>query len=168
VLTAVARGQHTPSKIGATLGRERGAVTHPLDVLESAGYLQREADILRTRHSVITLTDPVIRFNQLITLPAAPGIEAGQAATAWANARHTYQSNILGPHFEQLALLGEARATVSRRGVKDLERLDHIRALLTDQGHDASRATLALFSLHGFHPDLPALYGTGQVLGGCG
>jgi DNA-binding transcriptional ArsR family regulator len=236
VLTAVARGQHTPSKIGAALGRERGAVTHPLDVLESAGYLQRDADILRTRHPVITLTDPVIRFNQLITLPAAPQIEAGQAATAWANARHTFQSNILGPHFEQLArdwtlrhgpellpdvlggplgttevpdpaahtkhevdilalrpgerphsprasiaLLGEAKATVSRRGVKDLERLDHIRGLLTQQGHDASRAVLALFSLHGFHPDLPrlarrrgdvllidlpALYGTGPVIGG--
>jgi DNA-binding MarR family transcriptional regulator len=43
-------GASTPSKIGAALGRQRNAVTHPLDVLESTGYIHREQDLLRARH----------------------------------------------------------------------------------------------------------------------
>lgn len=76
----------------------------------------------------------------------------------------------------RIALLGEAKATAARRGTGDLRRLEHIRTLLTDQGHDTTGTTLALFSPHGFHPDLiesatdredlllvdlPTLYGLG-------
>jgi hypothetical protein len=235
ILTAIAQGATTPTKIGAALGRQRNAVAHPLDVLESTGYIQREQDILRPRHPVITLTDPIIRFNQLITLPQADAVEQGFAEQAWQASTPTFNSKILGPHFEDLArtwtrryahavlpcglpgpvgttevpdpaartkhevdvlalasgerpqaprariaLLGEAKATAARRGTGDLQRLEHIRALLTDQGYDTSGTTLALFSLHGFYPDLvqlashrddlllidlPALYGTGPVHG---
>ncbi|MFJ9590643.1 hypothetical protein [Streptomyces acidicola] len=34
-----------------------------------------------------------------------------------------------------ITLIGDARATVQPRGLKDLKRLEHIRALLADQGH---------------------------------
>lgn len=79
-----------------------------------------------------------------------------------------------------IALIGEAKATVQPRGLKDLERLEHIRGLLTEQGHRPDDAVLALFSLHGFHPDvidaaerrhdvllidIGALYGDGPVRG---
>jgi hypothetical protein len=79
-----------------------------------------------------------------------------------------------------IALIGEAKATVQPRGIKDLERLQHIQSLLTDQGHRPDNAALVLFSLHGFYPDLmeaaarrrdvllvdiSALYGTGPVRG---
>ncbi|MET9968488.1 hypothetical protein ABZZ80_21830 [Streptomyces sp. NPDC006356] len=82
-----------------------------------------------------------------------------------------------------IALIGEARATVQPRGLKDLERLERlerIRALLADQGHRPEDAVLALFSLHGFHPDvvdaagrrrdvllvdIRALYGDGPIRG---
>ncbi|WP_283138043.1 hypothetical protein [Rhizohabitans arisaemae] len=62
-----------------------------------------------------------------------------------------------------------------------MERLQRIRELLERQGHQAGDAVLALFSLHGFHPDvlraaglrddlvlvdLAALYGDAPVLGG--
>ena len=40
------------------------------------------------------------------------------------------------------------------RGLADLERLEHIRSLLTEQGHHVETATLALYSLHEFRPDL--------------
>lgn len=76
ILTAIAQGATTPTKIGAALERRRNAVTHPLDVLESTGYIRREQDILRPRH-------PVIRFNQLITLPQAATVEQGFAEQAW-------------------------------------------------------------------------------------
>lgn len=209
ILTAIAQGATTPTKIGAALERQRNAVTHPLDVLESTSYVQREQDILRPRHPVITLADPVIRFNQLITLPQAAIVEQGFAEEAWQAAAPTFNSKILGPHFEDLArtftrryahtllpgglpgpvgttevadpeartkhevdvialalgerpraprarivLLGEAKATAARRGTGDLRRLERIRTLLADQSYDTTGTTLALFSLHGFYPDL--------------
>ena len=103
ILTAIAQGAATPSKIGAALERPRNAVAHPLGVLESTGYIRREQDILRARHPVITLADPVIRFNQLITLPQAAAVEQGFAEQVWQQAAPTFNSKILGPHFEDLA-----------------------------------------------------------------
>ncbi|GAA2009893.1 hypothetical protein GCM10009799_42430 [Nocardiopsis rhodophaea] len=103
ILTAIARGASTPTKIGAALERPRNAVAHPLGILESAGYVRREQDILRSRHPVITLADPVIRFNQLITLPHATAVEQGFADRVWQTAAPTFNSKILGPHFEDLA-----------------------------------------------------------------
>lgn len=236
ILTALAQGATTPTRIGAALGRQRNTVSHPLGVLESTGYVERDQDVLRTRHPVITLSDPVIRFNQLVTLPQASTIEQGFAPEAWQASAPTFRSKILGPHFEHLcrtwtrrfahtvlpgglpgpvgttevadpaartkhevdvlglalgerpqaprariAVLGEAKATIARRGITDVERLEHIRALLADQRYDTADTALVLFSLHGFHDDvqraaaarsdlflvdLPALYGDGPVLGG--
>ena len=67
-----------------------------------------------------------------------------------------------------------------RRGLHDVERLEHIRTRLNDLGHHTGDAALALYSLHGFYPDvrqaaarrtdlllidLAALYGDGPALG---
>lgn len=103
LLSAVAQGGSTPSKIGAALERSRSAVVAPLEVLESAGYLRREQDILKARSPVIIVADPVIRFNQLITLPMVDLVEHGRGEIAWRDSRPTFQSKILGPHFEQIA-----------------------------------------------------------------
>lgn len=103
ILTAIARGASTPTKVGAALERQRSAVTYPLDVLESTGYIQREQEILRPCHPVITLAGPVIRFNQIITLPQAATVAQGFAEQAWQVAAPTFNSKILGPHFEDLA-----------------------------------------------------------------
>jgi hypothetical protein len=35
-----------------------------------------------------------------------------------------------------------------------VERLEHIRTRLTDLGHHTADAALALYSLHGFHPEV--------------
>ncbi len=103
ILTAIAQGASTPSRVGAALGRQRNAVTHPLDILDSIGYINRDQDILRPRHPVVTLADPVIRFNQLVTLPQATAVEQGLAEQVWAASAPTFNSKILGPHFEELA-----------------------------------------------------------------
>lgn len=235
LLSAVAQGASTPSKIGAVLERQRSAMVAPLEVLESTGYLRKEQDLLKARNPVITVADPVIRFNQLITLPLVDLVEHGRGGQAWQESRPTFRAKILGPHFEEIArewtrsfafdqvplrigavgaaeiadpagrtkheidvlglapgtrprsahakvaLIGEAKATQQPRGVRDAERLEHIRELLADQGHDSREAVLALYSLHGFHPDLvqaaadrrdlllvdiEALYGDGPVRGG--
>ena len=235
LLSAVAQGASTPARIGSLLERQRSAVVAPLEVLESTGYLRREQDLLKARNPVITVADPVIRFNQLITLPLVDMVEHGRAAGAWQESRPTFHSKILGPHVEELArywtrafasgetalrigavgstdvpdpaaktkhevdvlalapgerprsgrtritLVGEAKATVQPRGLRDVERLEHIRNLLSGLGHETGDASLVLYSLHGFHPDvqqaaarrrdlllvdLAALYGDGPVLGG--
>jgi hypothetical protein len=54
----------------------------------------------------------------------------------------------------RIALIGEAKATVARRTVADLDRLDHIRTLLAEAGHDTSGARIALFATEGFHQDV--------------
>jgi hypothetical protein len=64
-----------------------------------------------------------------------------------------------------IALIGEAKATIQPRGMKDLERLEHIQSLLAGQGHLVGDAVLALFSLHGFRPELADAAGRrGDVL----
>ncbi|GGK58572.1 ATPase AAA [Planomonospora parontospora subsp. parontospora] len=202
VLSAVAAGAHTPSKIGAAIGRDNNAVRYPIDVLESAGYLTKTHDLLRSRKPVITVSDPVIRFDRLITAPYLGQLQLGRAEQVWRAAAPTFRSNILGPHFEELArewvrrfapdelgrpeglgevgfasvqdhsgrakheidvialdgrrvrLLGEAKATLARRGLPDLERLDGIRGLLEREGYDTSETVIALFSTTGFTSDL--------------
>jgi uncharacterized protein len=209
VLSAVAGGASTPAQVGALLGRNRSAVVAPLELLESTGYLRKEQDLLKARHPVIRVADPVIRFNQLVTLPMADLVERRRGRQVWETSGATYRSKILGPHFEEIArewtrsfaptetgldlgtvgscevadpagrtkrevdvlalapgerpqsnesaitLIGEAKATVHPRGLKDLERLEFIRDLLAAQGHrQPEGTTLALFSLHGFYPDL--------------
>ena len=235
LLSAVAGGASTPSKIGGVVQRERSTVVEPLSVLESTGYVRRDDDVLKPRHPVIRVADPIIRFNQLITLPLSDLVEHDRVDQAWRDSRQTFNSKILGPHFEELsrlwtrahaasesgvdlgavggaevtdraartkheldvvalapgerpqrsgtriALIGEAKATVMPRGMNDVERLEHVRSLLDGLGHPTAGATLALYSLHGFHQDvvraaakrrdlllvdLTALYGDGPVLGG--
>jgi uncharacterized protein len=53
-----------------------------------------------------------------------------------------------------VSLIGEAKATLVRRGPADLERLERLKEILRDQGHDVTSTRLAIFSLEGFHPDL--------------
>lgn len=52
-----------------------------------------------------------------------------------------------------VAFVGEAKSRGRRPGLAELERLRHIRDLLTAAGHDASRAVLGLFSVNGFTDD---------------
>src|SRR5262249_9025011 len=61
---------------------------------------RKEQDLLKSRNPVITVADPVIRFNQLITLPLVDMVEHGRAREAWREARPTLHSKLLGPPFE--------------------------------------------------------------------
>jgi AAA+ ATPase superfamily predicted ATPase len=205
VLTAIAGGARTPSRVGDVLGRSDRALAHPLAVLESGGFVRRVGDVLKQRGSRLALTDPIVRFHEVVVLPRMAEFEERQASRALAGAEATISSLILGPHFEHLcrvwtarfaadeglgrpvgtvgattlsdprgrtshdvdvvaleegepagrrdarvALVGEAKATNRRRDLHDLERLEHVRRLLVDQGTRAAGATLALFSRTGF------------------
>ncbi|MEV2194655.1 hypothetical protein AB0I02_27240 [Streptomyces phaeochromogenes] len=75
LLTAIADGATTPTDIGAAVGKDRTAIPHPLEVLETAGYVRHDQHLLKQRNPIITVPDPVIRFNQVVTLPNAPLVD---------------------------------------------------------------------------------------------
>jgi hypothetical protein len=209
VLTAVAGGAGTPSKVGGVLGRSDRALAHPLAVLESGGFVRRAGDVLKQRGSRLALTDPIVRFHEVVVLPRLAEFEERRGERALAAAEPTVSSLVLGPHFEHLcrvwtarfaaeeglgrpvgavgattltdprgrtshdidvvaleegevagrrdarvALIGEAKATNRPRDLADLDRLEHIRRVLVDQGTRAAEATLALFSRSGFESRL--------------
>jgi hypothetical protein len=65
----------------------------------------------------------------------------------------------------RITVIGEAKATNKRPGMGDLDRLEHIRNLMTGLGYDAGNATLALFSRTGFTKELAVdAPGRGAVL----
>ena len=124
--------------------------------------------------------------------PDEAGLRAGVAGTTQVpdpQARTTHEVDVLAlatgerpqSAHARIALIGEAEATIQPRGLPDVQRLEHIRDLLTGLGYRTEHTALALFSLHGFHSDvhqaatrrkdlllidLPAVYGEGPVRGG--
>ena len=103
VLAAVAAGESSPTKIGGILGRPATSLTHQLDTLALAGFIDRRQDLLLDRRPVVTVADPMVRFHQLVIEPYLADLEAGRALEVWTEAAHTVESKICGPHFEALA-----------------------------------------------------------------
>lgn len=103
LLTAVAGGAGTPSKVASAVGRPERSLAHSLDVLLTAGFLTRDDDVLLQRRPTLRLADPVIRFHELVTAPRLASFEDRRTAPAWADAQASVASRIVGPHFETLA-----------------------------------------------------------------
>ncbi|MEV0591193.1 hypothetical protein [Nonomuraea cavernae] len=85
--------------------------------------------------------------------PAGFG-EVGFGSVQDDSGRAKHDIDVIAMDGRLVRLIGEAKATIARRGVPDLERLDGIRALLSREGHDTTETVLALFSATGFTPDL--------------
>jgi AAA+ ATPase superfamily predicted ATPase len=100
ILSAVAEGAHSPTRIGAIVQRDTNRLRHPLDVLTSAGFLERSQDVLRQKRPTYRIADPIIRFGEVITEPYRVLLEQRDAAGAWAAAEDAFRARILGPHFE--------------------------------------------------------------------
>jgi uncharacterized protein len=103
VLAVVAAGNTTQAAIAAQLGREQRAIQHPLRVLEETGFLIRADDMLRQRRPTYRIADPIVRFHQAIIRPDTARFEERRGHEAWADATERFSSQILGPHFEELA-----------------------------------------------------------------
>jgi hypothetical protein len=117
VLAAVAAGESSPTKIGGLLGRPATSLAHQLTTLASAGFIDRHHDLLLDRRPVVTVADPMVRFHQLIIEPYLADLEAGRARQVWAEAAHTVESKIYGPHFEALAAEWVARYAAAEVGL---------------------------------------------------
>jgi hypothetical protein len=104
LLAVIAAGESSPAKIGGLMGRSSSSLSYQLNMLESAGFIERRQDVLMDRRPVITVADPMVRFHHLVIEPNLAELEAGRSAGVWEDVRHTVDSKILGPHFEALAV----------------------------------------------------------------
>jgi AAA+ ATPase superfamily predicted ATPase len=102
VLGAIAAGNSTRGGIANYVGRKSSEVLHPLNVLEDAGLITREADPFHARKSLFRIAEPLITFYEAIMRPAWPQLEQRQAAAVWRRQRSAFLSQVAGPHFEML------------------------------------------------------------------
>ncbi|HVC13231.1 MAG TPA: hypothetical protein VND62_00050 [Acidimicrobiales bacterium] len=132
VLSAVASGECTQSKIASAIGRTVNATQFSLDNLVRAGFLTKDEDAIRQRRPVYSVSDPLIRFHRAIRDPDAARFEDGQGAAAWRDADPRFRSAALGPTWEGLVrkhvrrraeeLFGEPAKDVGRTAVPNQER----------------------------------------------
>ncbi len=109
VLSAVAAGNLSETRMAAALGRERQAIAWPLRVLLEAGFLVRHDDALRRRRPSYRIAEPIVRFHHVVTRPRLARFEERRSSEAWADAQQSFSTHILGPHFEDIARLWTRR-----------------------------------------------------------
>lgn len=103
VLGAVADGNATRGGMAGYLERKATDIAHPINVLEDAGLLHRDADIFRENRPTYRIAEPLIAFYHAIMRPVWDQLERpGSAARVWQASRRRFVSNVLGPHFEQV------------------------------------------------------------------
>jgi AAA+ ATPase superfamily predicted ATPase len=102
VLAAVAEGNRTRGGIASFIGRKATDLQHPLTVLEDAGLLIRQPDLLRSGRSSYRITEPLVNFYHTVMRPAWTLLEQRQGRRVWRRYRQRFASAVLGPHFEEL------------------------------------------------------------------
>lgn len=103
VLAAITAGRRTQREIGGVLGRTDQAMQHPLLVLEGAGLVRRDSDVLLAKRPILRLADPMLRFHHAVVRPDRARFEQRRTQEAWVGAAARFETQVLGPHFEDLA-----------------------------------------------------------------
>ena len=102
VLAAIAEGNRTNGAIASYVGRKSADITHPLNVLEDAALIAKEADVFRRGRWLYRVTEPLINFYEVVMRPEWYRLESGRAAAAWRDQQADFLSRVVGPHFETL------------------------------------------------------------------
>ncbi len=103
VLAAIANGNRTRGGIAGYLARPASDLAHPLAVLEDAGLIAREQDLIRANRSSYQIAEPIVAFYHAVMRPAWGELERpGAARQVWHRMRQTFASKIVGPHFERI------------------------------------------------------------------
>jgi uncharacterized protein len=103
VLAAVAEGHATRGGIANYVGRKAPDIGHPINVLEDAGLITRDADMFRDNRSTYRIAEPLITFYHAIMRPVWSQLERpGNAARVWRASKERFSEKVLGPHFEQI------------------------------------------------------------------
>lgn len=116
VLSAIAGGAKTPSKVGAEIGREARSLAHPLEVLTSAGFVTRQEDILVQRRPTLRISDRIVQFHELVISPRPSLFEDRRPHSAWKDAQPSLRAQLYGPVFEDLC-----REWVRRYGAETID-----------------------------------------------
>lgn len=103
ILSAVAAGAKTPSKIGGVVGRDARSLAHPLEVLISAGFLTREEDLLNQRRPSLRVSDRIVQFHDLVVSPRLSLFEDRRPGPAWGDSQTSLRAQLYGPAFEALS-----------------------------------------------------------------
>ncbi|MFE3442422.1 ATP-binding protein [Nocardia sp. NPDC059180] len=104
VLSAIADGNNTRGGIANFLGRKSTDLGHALTVLEDVGMIAREQDAFHGKRSTYRITEPLLAFYHAIMRPEWTDLERpGHADEVWARSQTTFQCQVLGPHFENIA-----------------------------------------------------------------
>lgn len=114
IIGAIAEGHSTRHAIATALRRDDSALHHPLVLLERAGFIRREPDVLLAKRPLIRVDDPFLRFRFAILRPDVARWEAGETRAAWDDAQPRLAAHVLGPHFEQLARTWTERFAAER------------------------------------------------------
>lgn len=106
VLAALAAGNDRRQDIAAVLKRPPTSLSHPLDVLVEAGWIERVPDPLRQKRGYYQLNEPIVRFWRLVTDARSARLEAGgttQAARVWDEVGSVVAARIYAPHLQRIA-----------------------------------------------------------------
>lgn len=103
ILAAISSGATTPAKVAAALGRDARSMTHPIDILTTAGFVMKSDDILLQRRPTLRVTDPIVRFHDLVISPRLAAFEDRKTDDAWSDAQTSLRTQLYGPAFEELA-----------------------------------------------------------------
>lgn len=103
VLTAIAGGNTRRGQIASVIGKAETALSHSLAVLTETEIISRQEDGLRKRRSTYQVSEPILRFHQVVIEPNENRLVRRRARQVWAGCRDTVSSRIYGPHFEHLA-----------------------------------------------------------------
>ncbi len=71
-------------------------------MLEDAGLLAREPDLLRRGRSSYRITEPLVSFYHSVMRPAWTMLEQRGGRRVWRRSEHRFASTILGARFEEL------------------------------------------------------------------
>jgi DNA-binding MarR family transcriptional regulator len=108
-LAAIAAGRTTSGAVAGALGRPETSVSHIIDGLERARFIERADDVLRSRRPVLRITDAMLRFQHAVIRPDLHRFESRQTRAAWSDAGAHFDSGVAGPAFEAIALAWTAR-----------------------------------------------------------
>jgi DNA-binding MarR family transcriptional regulator len=113
-LAAIAACRTTSGALAGALGRPETSVTHVIDGLERARFIERADDVLRSRRPTLRITDAMLRFQHAVIRPDFHRFESRQTLAAWSDATARFESGVAGPAFEAIA-----RAWTSRYASSD-------------------------------------------------
>ena len=113
-LAAIAAGRTTCGAVAGALGRPETSVTHILDGLERARFVERADDVLRSRRPALRITDAMLRFQHAVVRPDLHRFESRQTQAAWGDASARFESGVAGPAFEAMARAWTSRYASAR------------------------------------------------------